>query len=189
MLLKRTQMTAKFIDDFRGYASKYDNKDWDVFDNMFSEYLSAIGLIMDNMKVPEDVPENKKGVYRDRQVQSAINYLSAVMNTAYNGHNISFNDSYLAPSLQGNQSTFAKALECMLIQKDMTIIPRRMKDLNEGVLNRAPVDNCSGKTEFALITDAINKMNKLAYEDDKQFPTPTVFRPEEYINRLNVSTR
>ena len=111
------------------------------------------------------------------------------MNTAYNGHYITFNDSFLSSNLQGQPSTFAKALECMLIQNDRTIISRNMKNLDDGVLNKVPVDLCHGKTELALMSIAINKINKLAYEDKTQFPETIYFKPEEYIARLDVSVR
>ena len=30
MVMNGTQMTAKFIDDFKGYATKYENPNWDI---------------------------------------------------------------------------------------------------------------------------------------------------------------
>lgn len=185
----KTHITPKFVKDFKGYATKFENPDWDMYDTAFSEYLIAIDNIASCMHTPEFLNNKEKEVYEKDKIEIAIDYIEDVARSGYTGHTISFENDERISRVNCTPENFAQAIQYVLYQKGRMLDFDRLDDAKTGKLDRVPIQKCDPITEQRMVSIAVNKMNEYLEEHPEVMPENGFFNIGEYLDNSNVSTR
>ena len=186
----RTDLTYKAVADLAGFTTKFPDN-WDIYNQVFSGYLSAIKRIVDTKQIPEYLQGRELDDYKNRLVNSAVGEIIAILDNCKDGRGfINFNESTKLHDYQREAMVdFAQAIQCELMKQGREFEGEKMFDAATGRLDNVWTVKSTPMPEYSMVGRAVAQLNDYLDKNPEITQGMDYFNVADYLQSYQTYTR